>query len=79
MAVLITLSNNNIETNHDRHKDLLVFRKLHPKKSISMELIYAKQFVEIIFTIFKGNPKIKPGQSFKLTDLLKLVLQHFSE
>ena len=30
------------ETNRDRHEEILVFRKLHPKKSISVELIYAK-------------------------------------
>ena len=30
------------ETDRERHKELLVFRKLHPKKSISVELINAK-------------------------------------
>ena len=54
-------------------------QKTTPQKSISVELIYAKKFAELIFTIFKANPKIKSGQSFKLTELQKLVLQHFSK
>ena len=43
MAALTMCLKYDSETNRDRHEELLllVFRKLHLKKSISVELIYA--------------------------------------
>ena len=57
---------------------IIVFRKLHPK-NINLCGTNLRKVICGIFTIFKANPKIKSDQSFKLTELQKLVLQHFSK